>query len=34
MLDGLLEYRTDGIILVCPRMRTAELLAATGSTPT
>jgi len=34
MLDGLLEYRADGIILVSPRMRTAELLAATGSTPT
>jgi DNA-binding LacI/PurR family transcriptional regulator len=34
MLDGLLEYRTDGIILVSPRMRTAEVLAATGPTPT
>src|SRR5215213_7100126 len=34
MLDGLLEYRTDGIILVSPRMRTAEVLAATGATPT
>ena len=34
MLDGLLEYRTDGIILVSPRMRTADVLAATGSTPT
>src|SRR5215218_7602441 len=33
MLDGLLEYRTDGIILVSPRMRTAEVLAATGATP-
>src|SRR5215207_10564949 len=34
MLDGLLEYRTDGIVLVSPRMRTADLLAATGATPT
>ena len=34
MLDGLLEYRTDGIILVSPRMRTADVLAATGPTPT
>ena len=34
MLDGLLEYRTDGIILVSPRMRTADVLAAVGSTPT
>src|SRR5918997_2973900 len=34
MLDGLLEYRTDGIILVSPRMRTADVLAATGATPT
>jgi DNA-binding LacI/PurR family transcriptional regulator len=34
MLDGLLEYRTDGIILVSPRMRTADVLAATGGTPT
>ena len=34
MLDGLLEYRTDGIVLVSPRMRTAELLAATRGTPT
>jgi len=34
MLDGLLEYRTDGIILVSPRMRTADLLAATRGTPT
>jgi DNA-binding LacI/PurR family transcriptional regulator len=34
MLDGLLQYRTDGIILVSPRMRTADVLAATGLTPT
>ena len=34
MLGGLLEYRTDGIILVSPRMRTADVLAATGGTPT
>ncbi|MGI8781319.1 MAG: LacI family DNA-binding transcriptional regulator [Solirubrobacteraceae bacterium] len=34
MLDGLLEYRTDGIILVSPRMRTADVLAAVGTTPT
>jgi DNA-binding LacI/PurR family transcriptional regulator len=34
MLDGLLEYRTDGIILVSPRLRTADVLAATGTTPT
>ena len=33
MLDGLLKYRTDGIILVSPRMRTAEIAAVTG-TPT
>src|SRR5687767_6806400 len=34
MLDGLLEYRTDGIILVSPRMRRADVVAATGATPT
>ena len=34
MLEGLLEYRTDGIILVSPRMRTAEITAAVAGTPT
>ena len=34
MLDALLEYRTDGIVLVSPRLRTSDVLAATGSTPT
>src|SRR5918992_717272 len=34
MLDGLLEYRTDGIVLVSPRMRTSDVLAAIGGTPT
>src|SRR5215217_1533127 len=34
MLDGLLEYRPDGIILVSPRLRTADVLAAIGATPT
>lgn len=33
MLEGLLEYRTDGIILVSPRMRTAEMLHTTAGTP-
>ncbi|HEX8856753.1 MAG TPA: LacI family DNA-binding transcriptional regulator [Thermoleophilaceae bacterium] len=33
MLEGLLEFRTDGLILVSPRMRTAEMLAATGGAP-
>ncbi len=34
MLDGLLEYRTDGIILVSPRMRAADVLATVRDTPT
>jgi DNA-binding LacI/PurR family transcriptional regulator len=33
MLDALLEYRTDGLILVSPRMETASILAATRSAP-
>jgi DNA-binding LacI/PurR family transcriptional regulator len=34
MLDALLEYRTDGLILLSPRMRTKQLAAAVGSAPT
>jgi DNA-binding LacI/PurR family transcriptional regulator len=34
MLDALLEYRTDGLILLSPRMRTRQLAAAVGSAPT
>ena len=34
MLDALLEYRTDGLILLSPRMRTKELVATVGSAPT
>lgn len=34
MLDALLEYRTDGLILLSPRMRTRELAAAVVSSPT
>ena len=33
MLDALLEYRTDGIILVSPRMAAAELAVAARSAP-
>jgi DNA-binding LacI/PurR family transcriptional regulator len=33
MLDALLEYRTDGLILVGPRMAAAELAAAARATP-
>jgi DNA-binding LacI/PurR family transcriptional regulator len=33
MLEALLEYRTDGLILVSPRMETATILAATRSAP-
>jgi DNA-binding LacI/PurR family transcriptional regulator len=34
MLETLLEYRTDGLILLSPRMRTSEMAAAVGSAPT
>jgi DNA-binding LacI/PurR family transcriptional regulator len=34
MLETLLEYRTDGLILLSPRMRTREIAAAVGSAPT
>jgi DNA-binding LacI/PurR family transcriptional regulator len=33
MLEALLEYRTDGMILVSPRMETAAILAAARSAP-
>ena len=33
MLEGLLEYRTDGVILVSPRMRSAEIMVATRGAP-
>jgi DNA-binding LacI/PurR family transcriptional regulator len=34
MLEALLEYRTDGLILLSPQMRTKQLAAAVGSAPT
>jgi DNA-binding LacI/PurR family transcriptional regulator len=34
MLEALLEYRTDGLILLSPRTRTSELIAAVGAAPT
>jgi DNA-binding LacI/PurR family transcriptional regulator len=33
MLDALLEYRTDGLILVSPRLAARELAMAAGSVP-
>jgi DNA-binding LacI/PurR family transcriptional regulator len=33
MLEALLEYRTDGLILLSPRMRTGEMAAAVGPAP-
>jgi DNA-binding LacI/PurR family transcriptional regulator len=33
MLDALLEYRTDGLILVSPRIPAAEVVAAANGTP-
>ena len=33
MLDALLEYRTDGLILVSPRMAASELATAAASVP-
>ncbi len=33
MLEALLEYRTDGVILLSPRMRTSEMAAAVGPAP-
>jgi DNA-binding LacI/PurR family transcriptional regulator len=33
MLEALLEYRTDGLILLSPRMRTGEMAALVGSGP-
>jgi DNA-binding LacI/PurR family transcriptional regulator len=34
MLEALLEYRADGLILLSPRMRTREIAAAVGAAPT
>jgi DNA-binding LacI/PurR family transcriptional regulator len=34
MLETMLEYRTDGLILLSPRMRTSAMAAAVGSAPT
>jgi DNA-binding LacI/PurR family transcriptional regulator len=34
MLEALLEYRTDGLILVSPRVDASEMLARTGSAAT
>ena len=33
MLEALLEYRTDGLILLSPRMRTGEMAEALGPAP-
>ena len=33
MLEALLEYRTDGLILLSPRMRTGEMADAVGQAP-
>jgi DNA-binding LacI/PurR family transcriptional regulator len=33
MLEALLEYRTDGLILLSPRMRTSEMAEAVGPAP-
>ena len=33
MLEALLEYRTDGLILLSPRMGTGEMAAAVGQAP-
>src|SRR5213080_5395279 len=33
MLEALLEYRTDGLILVSPRMRASQIAVAVGTLP-